>query len=830
MIGCAGSGFSAAEKSSHHSILADCEQCSTAKGEHLAIPDPWPQFKTEVSPARQQERLAASLFLSSSTTVSQHANILREHTSLYFGELNSQLDHGAALSVPIRACSLAAIWGCGQRQAFDDLMREPGFVDIHVLQRCLSILDTPRQIKQGNRKMIIASLQQCHHKGHLSGSVLSAARSCNGLGAGAACFAGQAPSGSSRDGTSFKGQTLNAPFHPREPINVADLKRAANAGPASLTATLKLLDVDHDPVAKMDPPSTTYTALSRNHSNLMLDMCTTHQLHGVTNALCKRVRAWFHSLTAESLEYLLLTCEPEALKAWRYVMDLCHAKSTDFALPFFPAVAFRGRQHVPSDHMVHMCYGDKLNAHTLEGLCQQFPRLANAYALVHKAVPPSQMSVASKSWFATHAPLSDVLWWYEELHCPQAEAALMQRLAQPGADLNEGQYDISFGKLMERFMVFRSMGASFAPLLATRAEAALSSLVKHHPKTGLRVAILGDASGSMEVAVRTASILGGLLSSVMDARLDFFDAGLRPQGLQPKTAAEVLDVATGTPASGSTNPAAALQTFLDSGEAIDLFVVVTDEGENGTSRGSSFAQLMKQYKRTVHAGVQVFFISFLAPNITMGPMQVALAQLGIGCHSFKLDAKRPDLSKFSGLLGKLNSLAKDMRLSWGSSAPAVVASVSSTAPDGAATKQHPAHAAAAPPPAPEHTEEVCSDTFGAATLRRGGYAIGAPLSARPGHSAAPAPVQPGVPAAGASGGAGGAPADTHDDDVGLQPADAPVGDEEGGDPCGAPEGGGGNGLGEQDGLPSEATPDVNALLARMAALEAENKRLKASKA
>lgn len=765
---------------------------------------------------------------STASNVSHHAKHLHSARVTYLAELNALLDNSVSLSIPTKSHCLAAAWGLGERGMFDDLLVEPGFADIHVLERCISILDAARSIKQSSRRLIIAALTQSAHRGAfpIASGMLLAARSCRGLGAAAPSLGVFAAAPETNQNTKTARKT--------GAVTNADLNQAAAASPAALDALLQGLDVERDPSAKMVPPSTSYTATARTRSHAMVDLCTTHKLVGVTKALCKRVRAWFRRIPAAALEYLLLTCELEALKAWRHVMDCVHAKPDDFALSFFPAVVFCGRQHVPTDHMVHMCYGEALNVGSLPALCSSFPRLANAYALVHKAVPPSQMSDTSKAWFAQRAPLSDVIWWYEELHCPGSEAALMQRLSQPDADLSEGQYDISFGKLMERYMVFQGMGASFAPLLASRAEAALGSLVQHHPTTGLRVAILGDASGSMEVAVRTAAILGGLLSSVMDARLEFFDAGIRPQGLQPKSAAEVLDVATGTPAYGTTNPAAALQAFVDAGERIDLFVLVTDEGENGTSRGSSFAQLMKQYKRDVHAGAQVFFISFLPPNVTAGPMQVALAQLGIGAHSFKLDLHRPDLSKFSGLLGKLNSLSKEIGDSWGTPAPGAK-SASATPPTvptggGKQVPDAPSSGAAAA----SQAAGVYSDTFGAATLRRGGFSIGAPASMRP---SAAAPVGGPGPVAGSGGGSGGGapPSHAHDDDVGLQDAAAEQqGTADSEDPCGAPESGGGSGLGEA--VPAQAASpgqgdaaSMAALLARMADLEAENARLKASK-
>ena len=56
------------------------------------------------------------------------------------------------------------------------------------------------------------------------------------------------------------------------------------------------------------------------------------------------------------------------------------------------------------------------------------------------------------------------------------------------------------------------------------------------------VVVLGDASYSMDVAIRTATIIASLLSFLADAELKFFNDQLFDPPLVPRTIEEVLRV------------------------------------------------------------------------------------------------------------------------------------------------------------------------------------------------------------------------------------------------------------------------------------------------
>jgi hypothetical protein len=53
------------------------------------------------------------------------------------------------------------------------------------------------------------------------------------------------------------------------------------------------------------------------------------------------------------------------------------------------------------------------------------------------------------------------------------------------------------------------------------------------------IVVIGDASGSMEVAIKTSSIIAGLLTAITSAKLCFFDDENRYAPYLPQTIEEV---------------------------------------------------------------------------------------------------------------------------------------------------------------------------------------------------------------------------------------------------------------------------------------------------
>jgi hypothetical protein len=394
----------------------------------------------------------------------------------------------------------------------------------------------------------------------------------------------------------------------------------------------------------------TIGALETTLKNVRAEMVPGERLGSVSRTLTKRLVRWASSISAATLEFYLLTF-PTA--PWKAVADLCHFKPGDFQLPYFLAACY-DESAIPVDSLVGRAKA--LNAANLAETLTVEPRLLEMYSFVHKAVAPAAFTPEAKRAIVSGAPLAEVVWWFHELESPETVELLCTRLAS-GEALESARYSLNFGKVMERLLAFTERGhASLQKHLLPVAEAKLSATV--FPPNDVRVAVLGDASGSMEVAVKTATILGGLLSCCLSADLVFFNHGVFRPTVQPRSAHQVVDVAHATRASGSTNPAAALREYQRTRRPIDIFIVVTDEEENQTSEGRGFAELFCEYRDTVHSSAQVFFCSFLKSNVKAGQMQVALGRRGVFAKTFVLNPYTPDLSKFDTLLGMIARLSQ----------------------------------------------------------------------------------------------------------------------------------------------------------------------------
>ena len=454
----------------------------------------------------------------------------------------------------------------------------------------------------------------------------------------------------------------------------------------------------------------------------------------VSGALARKIRAKVRaSIPAEKLEFYLLAYPTTV---WKDLADIVHFKPSDFALDHFLPCVYGAPAPEGSLVADARALGDTAEAASALGaLLVKHPNLLLDYSYIRTRFSSKKpgcvpLPDAVKMQLARGAPLEDVLWFYDELDAPGAEDAVEARLSS-GESLDAGRGRTNFGKLMERLILFRSRRLKFVPalmkyaeskLLALKAESAPVAAAKiegggqkeaaasSSRATGGRVAVLGDASGSMEVAINTATILGSLLSVCLDADLRFFnDRAFAPE-LMPSTAGEVMKVTEQVAAEGITAPAAALASFFAE-PPVDLFIIVSDEEENtpDASTGKSFAELFAQYRREKNPHAAVFLVSFLSgPSSFLGKMNASLRRAGIACRQFRLSARQPDLSKLSGLLALLKleldpSLAMDEAVA---EVEAAVARVPPPAPAAAVpTGIHRAEgfvggAALLPPPAP----------------------------------------------------------------------------------------------------------------------------------
>ena len=253
---------------------------------------------------------------------------------------------------------------------------------------------------------------------------------------------------------------------------------------------------------------------------------------------------------------------------------------------------------------------------------------------------------------ASYESLETVLWYWEELveHGMREEINEMIR-----ARLEKGEVPIgaraNYGKLMERLLKFRKERVCFFDQLVPIADQKLKKL-----KLTLEppVAVIGDASSSMDVAIDTANIFASMITLLANASLSFFNSDNIAAPFLPKCVDDVLEITARVRASGSTAPAASLWPYYHSKQVLKFIIMATDEEENTVCHDYRFGPLLKKYRDEVYP-VKMIFISFLRSPGDEGQMARELKKLDVPYIQFKLNSRRPDLTKLDALLGMISS-------------------------------------------------------------------------------------------------------------------------------------------------------------------------------
>lgn len=409
------------------------------------------------------------------------------------------------------------------------------------------------------------------------------------------------------------------------------------------------------------------------------DLSQDENIGSVSGALSRHVRRWLRTFTQEQLRYFALNMPKEP---WMELADLVHPNPKDFQLDWFLANAFGTP---PPSATAPPPTTDSAAAETAQVSTGPAPETTESSssaspsaALALETMNPQQILELLRrdhvpySFLRKHAQLLNgdmrveivkyetletVMWYYEELteSMPDEISKQINKTIEERLKAGEEPQSFSYGKLTDRLLLFRSLGASFYHLLLPIAERRLKSLsLRLDPP----VAVLGDASSSMDVAIRVANILGSVLAVLTDAELSYFSAWLRKSPRQPHSVEDVLFLADEVRASGSTSPAAALWPYLEHRRVLKFLIVVTDEEENTNCQGMNFAQMFDRYRNEVSPNCKLVFVSFLAPTAT-GEMVSVLRRSNIPCIQFRLDSKRPDLTRLDALLGTMGCETED---------------------------------------------------------------------------------------------------------------------------------------------------------------------------
>jgi hypothetical protein len=366
----------------------------------------------------------------------------------------------------------------------------------------------------------------------------------------------------------------------------------------------------------------------------------------VSGALAKRVRKWVVAIPRSNLAFYALVMPKDG---WKDLADIIHLKPADFQIPWFLQLCF-GKLAEPVDQYPLLQVKDNLkkDGSNLLEILTQFKEFQLPFTFIRQSC--DAISDEAKEFMASYTPLDTLLWYHEEFSTARVNQIIRERLQSASEKVTLG-----YGKLMERLLYFkRSQHTEFFDILIPLAQKRLESI---NLNLEAPCVVLGDASFSMDVAIRTATIIASVLTILTAAELKFFHVAVLDPPKAVQNVQDVIEVAEAVKADQLTAPACALLPYYERRVPIKCFVVVTDEVENEKFGDYYFPQLFKKYYEEVYPA-KIVFVSFLdaaAGATKKGRMVTALEMMGVEVLTFRLDGARPDLTKLDSLLGILSS-------------------------------------------------------------------------------------------------------------------------------------------------------------------------------
>lgn len=183
----------------------------------------------------------------------------------------------------------------------------------------------------------------------------------------------------------------------------------------------------------------------------------------LTRCFSKLLRQLLGGIPSEKLEFDALYFDDAP---WRPVIDLSHTRPDGFALEYFQPMIVAG---VAPPEGSLLADARAISVDNLPEMLDRHPRLHACYSFIRTALPPSTLDVRCKAALASAAPLADLLWHYEEVACPAADARITERL-EGGETLTGALGTDNFAKLLDRLLTFRKRRVAFWPLLMPYAD------------------------------------------------------------------------------------------------------------------------------------------------------------------------------------------------------------------------------------------------------------------------------------------------------------------------------------------------------------------------
>lgn len=360
---------------------------------------------------------------------------------------------------------------------------------------------------------------------------------------------------------------------------------------------------------------------------------------GLTSSKIKFLKEhWIKNIPKDNLEYMALLYPT---KHWKWVIDMMHLKPSDFQLEWFTSYVFTKKY--PNDSIIDIC--NSINSETIKDIIMKYKLPYEFLKLKYKNLLNDDI----KKCIFSYTSLADLIRHWDDFNSSEIIELTYGRL------INNEEIKMPYGELIKRIQLMKeSYGIN--KVVSKLIDLAETKLCSYKVSIEQPIVVLGDASGSMQVAVKTSSIITSILVKICNAKMHLFREKDELIKESPKNVSDVLNMMAKFQANGGTNPAASLNPYLQRKEIVKTFILVTDEEENGKINNQTFTDLFKQYRETVYPA-NLVFVSFLKTNQD-GQMVRELKNKIPGIEKdiiqFILSNKNPDLRKLDELLNTLS--------------------------------------------------------------------------------------------------------------------------------------------------------------------------------
>lgn len=424
-----------------------------------------------------------------------------------------------------------------------------------------------------------------------------------------------------------------------------------------------------------DTKTTKFVSILKQHVYSMTDvLCLNPEYEfSLTSSIIEKIKRWTRTIPESKLEYMAMMFDTTF---WKKLADLCHFNPKhDFTAEWFLRFCFGTK--IDGDSVVSAY--QRLNIETFHEIYEKYFSPDFTYEIIRTKIDLKQNLSNKQSYYQSNYRNSNqdhsdseetsackdrireaviskegmktVLWYWDELVTPRNIHSVVARLREvDDIALSYGKIADIISKTNDKELLSELITIATKKSLEFKLDSDCQSRV-------CPVAVLCDASSSMEIAIKTSSIITSLLTCATNATLDVFGSANKHIDNPPKNVEDGVKFGKEMKTQGSTCCASSIGYYYERKKVVNTFIIVTDEEENVGWHNLYFHQVYLKYIEEINPA-SLIFISFSDPNTDalmvrnlrkmMDPDLMATL-----VSVYKFDVKNPDMNRMDLVLRDL---------------------------------------------------------------------------------------------------------------------------------------------------------------------------------